>query len=172
MRIELPRGQHADICDPEEITGEQKRVYQAAADKMMYPGGADMVQVPDPENPAVMTLVTPPRARLTAENIQRLRDLVHGFCITAWSYDLPLPVAAGPDPDAIAKAYAEALKTMPALADDKIEAELASHYENVFNGFGPKESPETTTTSVSSSPGSAAAPPAVLASELSGGASG
>ena len=139
MRIDLPRGQYADICDPEDVTGEQKKAYQRAVDKAMYPdGGGQVTYVPDPENPASLMPVEPKAKRLAADTILTLREMVHGWCITGWSYDLPIA--------------AESFDKIPAMATDAIEEALteAGIYQ-VFNGGPPKEKPGTDSTSSSTS---------------------
>lgn len=143
IKVPLPKGQWAELVDPEEITGSQKRQYQQAVDVMMYgTGDVRMKEVPDPDNPAVMLLVAPPRARLNAGNIADLRDMVHGWCIKDWSYDLPLPYTAA------------SLDGLPAVAHEAIEDALTKHgHYSVYNGTGPKETTETGSTSSSTSPG-------------------
>lgn len=133
-KVDLPRDQWAEICDPEEVTGGQKKAYQRRVDAAMYPDGGQVTYVPDPENPAVMLPVEPKRARLTADTILSLREMVHGWCVTSWSYDLPVS--------------AESFDKIPAMATDLIEQALTDTgvYE-VFNGAGPKETKETEPTS-------------------------
>lgn len=133
-KVELPRGQWAEICDPEDVTREQDKTYQRYVDKALFPDGGQITYVPDPENPAVVLPVEPKRARLTADHLISLREMVHGWCITSWSYDLPVS--------------AESFGKIPAMASDLIEAALAKAgvYE-VFNGTGPKETKETEPTS-------------------------
>jgi len=146
LRIDLPRGAWAELCEPEDITGAQKKAYQRAVDKMMYgDGGGQVSYVPDPENPAVMMPVAPKAGRLTAENIHALREMVHAWCVRSWSYDLP--VAAG------------SFDEIPAMAADVIEEALTEggHYD-VFNSSGPKGKPETELTSSSTSGDPAPAP--------------
>ena len=160
LKVDLPRGEWAEICDPEDIPGEQKRAYQRILDKMVFgDDNKQPVHVPDPANPAVMMEVAPARRRLTQENIQELRDMVHAWCVTSWSYGKPVE--------------RESFAAIPAMADEAIEDALDEHgCWDVFNNIGPKAKAETTTTSASTSPDGAPAPPAVPASGPSDGASG
>ena len=145
-RVPLPREQWADICEPEDVTGEQKKAYQRAVDKMFYPdGGGQVTYVPDPDNPAAMLPVEPRRKRLTAVDIETLREMVHAWCITGWSYEWPVS--------------AEAFGRIPAMATDKIEEALTdAGVYGVFNGTGPKETKATEPTSSATSEDTAAAP--------------
>jgi len=96
IRVPLDGDNWAEMKGPDDLTGADIDDWEIFLEKVREDAfGADPEPEPDPENPAVMKVPEQRPRTFKTGHVHRIRDELLAMVITGWSYDLPLPYAAG-----------------------------------------------------------------------------